>query len=232
MEGDELDFLNFALSRRRRSEHIVVADVATTQTEQNLVADIQAEQIAVADTPVCRKRKFTRYTDDGRRVRTVKPEPPMSKELSMARAREALAKKRFAALKKVGLTVVQEVCNVVAQKSKLRISLGGLARQLQKQTRKKRSLATLDADCVQITCTVVLAPHTLQDMAYSQEVLTSTLRRMYGCGHTVVHRTIRATAMAELLLQEAMLNRIISDLEVGPRPDFCLCVPYHDGTSP
>ena len=159
MEGDELDFLNFALSRRRRSEQIVVADVATTQTEQNVVAEIEAEQIVVADTPVCRKRKFTQYTDDGRRVRTVKPGPPMSKELSMARAREALAKKRFAALKKVGLTVVQEVCNVVAQKSKLRISLGGLARQLQKQTRKKRSLATLDADCVQITRKVVLAAH-------------------------------------------------------------------------
>ena len=61
--------------------------------------------------------------------------------------------------------------------------------------------------------------------------MTRTLSRLYECGHTVVHRTIRATAMAELLLQEAMLNRIISDLEVGPRPDFCLCVPYHDGTS-
>ena len=68
-------------------------------------------------------------------------------------------------------------------------------------------------------------------MVYSQEVLTSTLSRMYGCDHTVMHRTIRATTVAELLLQEAMLNRIISDLEVGPRPDFCLCVPYHDGTS-
>ena len=52
---------------------------------------------------------------------------------------------RFAALKKVGLTAVHEVCNCLAQKSKLKISLGGLERQLQQQTKKKRSLATLDA---------------------------------------------------------------------------------------
>ena len=80
MEGDELDFLKFVLSRRRRCEQIVVADVATTQTEQNVVAEIEAEQIVVADPPVFRKRKFTQYTDAGRLVRTE----------ARARAREAL----------------------------------------------------------------------------------------------------------------------------------------------
>ena len=175
------------------------------------------------------KRKYYVRYEDGKRIRTSKPgAEPLSKTGAAAIAREARAELAKRESQKCVDSLVP-FANEVASKARIRAKVlttrgQKISKRLGFRSASDKMGKTLQSLALQIqrrAGNMVLSPQQIGDICFTAENSVTALAREHHCSTRQVRRSLSVGAYAILLLQEAMLLRIGSELKRNP-PYMCI----------